>query len=163
MEFIRRSGVSQRDFGISRSEPSSYDGVNWPLFFKGIQGLFAVASDLKDPLSFVQKIREYLSREPEISPDKLKVFLDLHQAEGITQVLGAVHQAETRATYIIVALILFSVLSTAVWLALNLRSYCDQKKSRKAQKTSRQAGVMLREMQNVRRNQLMGIESNPLM
>ena len=163
MDFVRRSGVSQRDFSLPRSDPLSYDGINWSLFFKGIQGLFSVANDLKDPLNFVQKIKEYLSREPEISPDKLKVFLDLHQVEGITQVLDAVHQAELRATYVIIALILFSVLTTCIWLALNLRSFCDQRGARKALKTSRRASVMLREMQNARRNQLMGIESHALM
>ena len=163
MDFVSRSGVNQRDFGIPRSEPLSYEGINWSLFFKGIQGLFAVANDLKDPQSFVQKVKEYLVREPGVGSEKLEVFLGLHQAEGIAQVLDAVHQAELRATYIIIALILFSVLTTAIWLALNLRSYCDQRRVRKAQRASKQAGVLLREMQSVRRNQLRGIESSSLM
>lgn len=164
MEFISRSGVSQRDFGIPRSDALlSYEGVDWSLFFKGIQGLFAVASDLKNPLDFIKKVREYLIKEPQVGSEKLEVFLGLHQVEGIAQVLIAVHEAELRATYIIIALILFSVFSTTIWLALSLRSYCDQRKARKAQKASRQAGVLLRGMQNARRNQLMGVESSSLM
>ena len=163
MDFVSRSGVSQRDFGLPRSEPLSHEGINWSLYFKGIQGLFAVASDLKDPRSFVQKVKEYLIREPGVVPEKLEVFLGLHQAGGIAQVLDAVYQAERRATYIIIALILFSVLTTAIWLALNLRSYCDQRRARRAQRASKQAGALLREMQSVRRNQLRGIESSSLM
>ena len=163
LDFIKRSDMNQRDFGMSRGRPLIYDGVNWPAFFKGIQGLFAVARDLKDPLNFAQKIKDYLSRESEVSSDKLRVFLDFHQIEAITQVLNAVEKAELRATYIIAALILFSVLTTCIWLVLNIRSYCDQKRARKALKASRQASTMLREMQNARRNQLAGIEAHALM
>ena len=85
--------------------------------------------------------------------------MDLHQIEQITKVLSAIHSAEAKVVYIIGALIVFLVLTTCVWLSLNIRSYCEQRKARKAQKASRQAGVMLREMQVARRNQLAGMES----
>ena len=163
LAFIGQSGTAAQDFGLSRREALRYSGFNWSAFFKNIQGLFSVASKLKDPLDFVKEIKDYLLRDSDVSVDKLKVFLDLHQVDQITEVLSAIHQAETKVTYIIVALIIFLVLTTVIWLALNIRSYCEQKQMRKAQKASRQAGVMLREMQVARRNQLAGIPSHALL
>ena len=159
LDFIGKSRIETRDFGLPRNEALSYNGFSWSTFFKGLQGLFAIAGKLKDPMDFVKDIKDYLLREPEVSSEKLKVFMDLHQIEQITKVLSAIHSAEAKVVYIIGALIVFLVLTTCVWLSLNIRSYCEQRKARKAQKASRQAGVMLREMQVARRNQLAGMES----
>ena len=159
LAFMEKSSKDARDFSLDRSSRHEVDGFPWGSFFRGLQGLLAAGSKIKDHLHFVSEIKDYLMKDPGADMDKLKVFLDFHQTGQLDSVLQAIHSAELKSIYIIVGLVIFLTITTSSWLALNLKTYYEQRKVRRAQKSARQAGILLRGMQDARRGQLMDIEA----
>ena len=158
--FMERASVSSKGFGLDRaSRHEEMSSFAWGRFFRGLQGILAAGAKMKDSSHFVNEVKDYLIKDPDSNLDRLKLFLDFHQVGQLDSVLGSIHAAQQKSIYIIVGLAVFLVATTIAWLALNIRTYCAQRKLRKAQKNAKHAGILLRGMQNARRSQIMDLEA----
>ena len=145
LSFVTGSQISGL---INRHQPpvSGAEGMNWGAFFRTLKSILSLANKVVDPGELVAKIRDHLISDPSASLEQLKVALELHLSDRLSAVTTSVNAAEEKVLYLIIGLSLFLLLSTICWLSLNVRTYLSQRKLRKAQKASRQAGFLLREM-----------------
>ena len=121
-------------------------GLNWGVFFRALKSILSLTAKIVDPSELIQKIRDHLLTDPSANLDQLKIALEFHLSERLGVIMSTLDTAERKFVYLIVGLSLFLLISTCCWLALNLRTYLSQRKLRKAQKATRQAGFLLREI-----------------
>ena len=122
------------------------DGMNWGSFFRVLKSILSLANKIIDPAELVGKLRDHLISDPNASLEQLKVALEFHITERLSSVISSINSAEDKVLYLIIGLSLFLFVSTVCWLSLNIRTYLSQRKLRKAQKASRHAGLILREL-----------------
>ena len=130
----------------NRAPTSMATGLNWGVFFRALKSILSLTAKIVDPSELIQKIRDHLLTDPSANLDQLKIALEFHLSERLGVIMSTLDTAERKFVYLIVGLSLFLLISTCCWLALNLRTYLSQRKLRKAQKATRQAGFLLREI-----------------
>ena len=154
MAYIDKANVDKHVFGMSRSSVYSQEGVNWSVFLKGLQGLFSMANKISDPLDLVEDLKGYLIKQKDISSESLKVFMDLHNANGLAKVLYALKEMKILVVCAAVTLLILLVLIFVVWCCMTRRSYREERRARKEQKSNHQANIMMRQMAGHRERQL---------
>ena len=140
-----------------RQGRQNVQGFSWSVFLQAVRGIGRFVKTVSGSGDVVGLLEEWLRRpaQKQVSPDQLKVFLDIFAMEALSAIQRDVKLLEISLFILIGTLMALVVILGIGWSVTSIRACRKEKKAARVKRKRSDADILLRNLQRSRRQQIM--------